>query len=113
MLMKKKMKKCKTCGQEIARKAKICPHCGAKNKKPFYKRVFFWLILLILTAAVAIYGLWVTNPQLLRTYGWTAVNMVLPVTEPTEAVEETVPAQTAAEPTEPETTETAVATATS
>jgi hypothetical protein len=24
---------CKTCNQQIASEAKICPHCGAKNKK--------------------------------------------------------------------------------
>lgn len=25
--------KCKSCGAEIAKSAKICPHCGVKNKK--------------------------------------------------------------------------------
>lgn len=29
-----KLIKCKSCGQEIAKTAKTCPHCGAKNKKP-------------------------------------------------------------------------------
>ena len=29
--IKMKMKKCKACGAEIAKSAKICPHCGAKN----------------------------------------------------------------------------------
>lgn len=28
-----KMKTCKACGAEIAKSAKVCPHCGAKNKK--------------------------------------------------------------------------------
>lgn len=27
-----KMKKCKSCGAEIAKSAKVCPHCGARNK---------------------------------------------------------------------------------
>lgn len=27
-----KLKKCKTCGEDVARSAKICPHCGAKLK---------------------------------------------------------------------------------
>ena len=36
-----KMKKCDTCGAEIAENAKRCPACGAKNKKPIYKRVWF------------------------------------------------------------------------
>ena len=31
--MNKKMIHCKVCGQEIAKGAKVCPHCGAKNKK--------------------------------------------------------------------------------
>ena len=31
-----KMIKCKHCGQEIAKSAKVCPSCGGKNKKPFY-----------------------------------------------------------------------------
>ena len=26
-----KLIKCKTCGDQIARTAKVCPHCGAKN----------------------------------------------------------------------------------
>lgn len=29
-----KMIRCKACGKEIAKSAKSCPHCGAKNKKP-------------------------------------------------------------------------------
>ena len=31
--MNNKMCTCKACGQEIAKSAKSCPHCGAKNKK--------------------------------------------------------------------------------
>ena len=56
MLMKKKMKKCKTCGQEIARKAKICPHCGAKNKKPIFKKWWFWAIIVVLIIAIGTSG---------------------------------------------------------
>lgn len=41
-----KMTNCKSCGKEIAKSAKTCPHCGAKNKKPFYKAVWFWIIIL-------------------------------------------------------------------
>lgn len=32
--MSQKLVKCKACGEEIAKSAKTCPHCGAKNKKP-------------------------------------------------------------------------------
>ena len=31
--MNKKMTNGKACGEEIAKSAKVCPHCGAKNKK--------------------------------------------------------------------------------
>lgn len=31
--MSNKMIECKSCGQQIAKSAKTCPHCGAKNKK--------------------------------------------------------------------------------
>lgn len=43
-----KLIQCKSCGEQIAKSAKSCPHCGAKNKKPFYKRWWFWLIAIIL-----------------------------------------------------------------
>lgn len=46
-----KMIKCKTCGAEIASSAKICPSCGAKNKKPFYTKWWFWVIVIIICAA--------------------------------------------------------------
>lgn len=51
---KSKMKLCKTCGKEIAKKAKSCPYCGAKNKKPIYKRV--WFIILCAILAIIIVG---------------------------------------------------------
>lgn len=28
-----KLVKCKSCGNDIAKSAKVCPHCGAKNKR--------------------------------------------------------------------------------
>ena len=46
--MSKKMKQCKTCSKEIATSAKVCPVCGAKNKKPIYKRVWFWVVAIII-----------------------------------------------------------------
>lgn len=42
--MSKKIINCKACGAEIAKSAKTCPHCGAKNKKSLFKRLWFWLI---------------------------------------------------------------------
>lgn len=39
-----KLVSCKECGAEIAKSAKTCPQCGAKNKKPIYKRWWFWVL---------------------------------------------------------------------
>lgn len=43
-MAKSKMTTCKHCGAEIAASAKVCPHCGGKNKPPIYKRWWFILI---------------------------------------------------------------------
>lgn len=42
-----KMSNCKFCGKEIAKNAKSCPSCGAKNKKPLYLRWWFITIVVI------------------------------------------------------------------
>lgn len=46
----KKMTNCKSCGVPMAKSAKACPNCGAKNKKPIYKRPIF-----IVAALIAVY----------------------------------------------------------
>ncbi|HBL40080.1 MAG TPA: hypothetical protein DDY98_00305 [Ruminococcaceae bacterium] len=43
---------CKACGTPIAKKAKVCPNCGAKNKKPVFKRVWFWLLIAIVLIVI-------------------------------------------------------------
>jgi len=43
----KKMIQCKTCGAGIAKNAKVCPSCGAKNKKPIYKRCWLWALVIV------------------------------------------------------------------
>ena len=43
-----KMKKCATCGADIASSAKACPKCGAKNKKPFYKNPLLLVVVLVI-----------------------------------------------------------------
>lgn len=44
---------CRVCGAEIAKSAKTCPQCGAKNSKPVTKRWWFWtLIALVLLGAI-------------------------------------------------------------
>lgn len=48
-----KMTKCKSCGNEIAVSAKTCPNCGAKNKKPIYKRPWFIVLVVMILISVA------------------------------------------------------------
>ncbi len=47
-----KMIRCNVCGAEIASSAKACPSCGAKNKPPIYKRVWFWLLMVFVIAPI-------------------------------------------------------------
>lgn len=47
-MTKKKLIHCKSCDAEIAASAKTCPHCGAKNKKPLYKKAWFWILIVLL-----------------------------------------------------------------
>lgn len=47
MSKKTKMTLCRNCNTPISKKAKICPSCGAKNKKPFFKRVWFVLFVIL------------------------------------------------------------------
>lgn len=51
-MAKKNLVPCKACGAQIAANAKSCPHCGAKNKKPFYKKAGFWILVVIILLAV-------------------------------------------------------------
>ena len=54
--MSKKLTTCKACGQEIAKSAKACPHCGAKNKKPIFKKWWFWAIIVVLIISIGTSG---------------------------------------------------------
>lgn len=47
-----KMINCKICGKEIASSAKKCPNCGGKNKKPLYKKIWFWVLIVFIIAAI-------------------------------------------------------------
>ena len=38
---------CKKCGNEIDKKATICPNCGVKIKKPIYKKWWFWVLIVL------------------------------------------------------------------
>lgn len=48
--MAQKMVPCKTCGEMIAKSAKVCPHCGAKQKK------HIWLGVLLAVFGLALLG---------------------------------------------------------
>ena len=50
--MSKKMVSCRTCGADIAKSAKVCPSCGAKNKKPIYKRWWVWVLVFVIVAGM-------------------------------------------------------------
>ena len=50
----KKMVKCKFCGNEIARTAKTCPHCGAKKKK--HLLLITLLIVFFVIVMIAVLG---------------------------------------------------------
>ena len=51
VFMENKMSACKACGHEIAKSAKVCPQCGAKNKKPIFTKWWFWLIIVMVVGA--------------------------------------------------------------
>ncbi len=51
-MAKGKMTTCSHCGAEIAAGAKTCPKCGGKISKPIYKRVWFWLLMLVLVVGI-------------------------------------------------------------
>lgn len=50
-----KMKLCKTCKNEIAKSAKVCPHCGAKQSIGIFKKLgiaFGILIVIVIIAGI-------------------------------------------------------------
>lgn len=49
-----KMVMCRNCNTAIAANVKKCPACGAKNKKPFYKK--WWFILFVIIVIIAVVG---------------------------------------------------------
>ena len=51
--MAQKLIACKACSKEISSSAKTCPHCGAKNPQPVYKKWWFWTIAVIILISVA------------------------------------------------------------
>ncbi len=50
--MKNKLTTCPVCGAEMASSAKACPSCGAKPKKPIYKKWWAWVLLVVVIAVI-------------------------------------------------------------
>lgn len=48
-----KLTKCTACNADVAKGAKVCPSCGAKIKKPFYKKWWVWAIAAVVVIAIA------------------------------------------------------------
>lgn len=46
--MGKKFIQCKMCNGEMSSKAKVCPSCGAKNKKSILRKWWFWVIIIFI-----------------------------------------------------------------
>jgi len=46
---------CKTCEKMIAESARICVHCGADRRTPFFLSPLFYLILIVVTYRVQLY----------------------------------------------------------
>jgi hypothetical protein len=51
-----KLKPCKTCGKEVAKSAKKCPHCGQKLKMGFFMKAFIGIAALIVIVIIANLG---------------------------------------------------------
>jgi len=47
---------CKKCGQEVDKKAVICPGCGCKISKPIFKKWWFWVLAVIVAAVIGSAG---------------------------------------------------------
>lgn len=48
-----KLMKCKSCGNDVAKTAKVCPHCGAKNKSGGGCSALFVLVVIVLVVIIA------------------------------------------------------------
>ena len=95
--MKNKMIKCKTCGADIASDAKTCPSCGSKNNKSFYKKWWFWHIIIILCIiALANSGSedkTATEPVATNTEQTNETTLPTPITDQEQAKESSIPAE--------------------
>lgn len=56
---KSALKICKNCGNKMAKNDTYCSYCSTKNNKPIHKRVWFWLIIVVIIIAL-IFGTFIT-----------------------------------------------------
>ena len=71
MSKKPKLVLCRNCNTPITKNAKICPSCGAKNKKPFFKRWWFVLLVVILVLG----GIGSINRNKKEKFDWNEVEL--------------------------------------
>lgn len=78
-----KMVNCKACGQQIAKSAKTCPHCGAKHKKPVgcLLIVIIVLIFVFIGSAGSENTHTATEPSILNEGSTASANSSVPITE--------------------------------
>lgn len=43
---------CKKCGQEVDKKAVVCTSCGCKIKKPFYTKIWVWVVVVLIIGLI-------------------------------------------------------------
>lgn len=56
MAKSEKIKLCKNCNSPLPEGTMICPVCGAKNKKPVYKKWWFWVLLVLIVLCLGSCG---------------------------------------------------------
>lgn len=71
MSRKPKVIMCRNCHAPIAKHTKFCTSCGAKNKKPFFKRWWFILFVVILVLV----GIDSINKRIKEKFDWNEVDL--------------------------------------
>ena len=83
---KTKMTLCSNCKAEMPANAKVCPSCGAKNRKPFYRK--WWVILLAVIAVIVVISGMIGNRE--ERFDWNEVILSERLPEPGSNVGEII-----------------------
>lgn len=86
MEKKAKMTLCSNCKAEMPANAKVCPSCGAKNRKPFYRK--WWVILLAVIAVIVVISGMIGNRE--ERFDWNEVILSERLPEPGSNVGEII-----------------------